>query len=188
MLPAVHSKQFNITAANVVACDTAAVSLYTLPDTTNKIWVPRLLKLRYDAGDVAFSITPLAKSYTARDRGKHDPKGLKRVQRPHVTDYLDDDFLIFSFTKTADNDGSARVDDPVFVVSMRDLGLLETTDKAVIALPISNGAVYTTDKTAFVVRGSGGTYTGGTSTGTRKTPQNGVIECELFFDEYQVGR
>lgn len=183
---------FDITATEMAALDYTATTLYTLTVPSDRIWVPKLLKLRYKAGDSPFTITP--NTYRTGDGreyqgDKNKFESPKATYRPHVTDYYDDDYLLFFFKKTPQNTATVQLDpDPIFAVNFRDLGLLETTDSAVIASPFNDGRNFYSDKTVFTVMGNGrSAYAGGTG-GAVPLQAEGRIDGELFYEEHFVGR
>jgi hypothetical protein len=179
------SKAFTITAANVATLDTTALTLYTFDQPSDRILVPKLLKLRYDAGDTAFSVAYTTYWQSMSSRAGKDTVGVPAQRYEEIEgpdDPFDEDLLVFSFTKKYwTSDATAKIEAPLFKVPFGELGLLGTTDTGLVAVPLNNGAVYTNDKYSFVVKGNGRAYSGGGHTTT------GVIEGVLYFDEYFVG-
>ncbi|MHA2136280.1 MAG: hypothetical protein ACXAEN_24315 [Candidatus Thorarchaeota archaeon] len=177
-------KTFSLTAAQLNALDTAKRDLYTLESGTNRIFVPRYLLLRYSAATnpIAYTTTKLRnQAYGPThfgDRNKYESP--LAGTRPSLTSgAFDNEALVFSFTRTQDNDSTARIESkPIFLVSLVDIGMTSTVDKSIIVMPAQDGRSYTTDKTAFTVRGNGATWSAG----------NGTLEGELYYSEHSIAR
>jgi len=190
------STQFTITATNIAALDTTLTGLHTFAQPSDRIFIPKLLILRYKAGVNAFTVTRNANMLYRMNHphtnviapGKGST-GVPYQRWEAVQEFkdgvpVDDDYLLFSFTKESRHLSTVVEDLPVFYVSMRDLGLLGTTDTSVVATPLSNGAVYINDKYSLAVKGSGSTYAGGTG---RSDQTEGKILGDLHYEEWFVG-